>query len=636
MGVGDYLLSKFNLYLEIITTLETMKLNIRNLPAMILAAVTALTVSCHKNEEFVVIPESVALVGNSDLVFGKGTTEVIEFKVTPAEAVFDYDISSPECQVKLELRNGYGTSTPTSVKLESISLLSESEGLYKAVIRDNAASDSYNDKVRLRITVKGNDEKFVSIYSDTFNVRIEKAPLFRTISFLKESNETALNQDFTVDISSGSASLESPLIGSPLLAASFDAGDAKVYVNGVEQISGVTVNDYSSPVTFTVRSKIEYTFTVSLLYSTLPKVFIETPGGKEIPSKWEDWLSGSTVTVYNPDWTVNYSGQTGIRGRGNSTWSYPKKPYALKLDSKAEILGMPKHKRWVLLANWMDRTLLRNCVSFNLAERTDLAYTPRGQFVEVFINGKHKGNYFLCEHIKVDENRVDIDELDEDETDGGYIMELDSYYDEMYKFKSEKRGLPYMFKDPDEVTTEQFEFMQGFVNNLEASLYDDARFARGEYKDYLDVDSFIDWWLVMELTGIWEPNHPKSCYMHKDKGGKLTAGPVWDFDWETYMPTTWWRIKDTLYYDRLFQDESFKARVKERWNMFRDDFATLPEFIRSEAAKIAVSEIFNHKMWPINQVVNQDENLPFEEAVNRMISSYEAKLKWMEKEIGKW
>jgi hypothetical protein len=206
----------------------------------------------------------------------------------------------------------------------------------------------------------------------------------------------------------------------------------------------------------------------------------------------------------------------------------------------------------------------------------------------------------------------------------------------MYKFKSEKRGLPYMFKDPDEVTTEQFEFMQGFVNNLEASLYDDARFARGEYKDYLDVDSFIDWWLVMELTGIWEPNHPKSCYMHKDKGGKLTAGPVWDFDWETYMPTTWWRIKDTLYYDRLFQDESFKARVKERWNMFRDDFATLPEFIRSEAAKIAVSEIFNHKMWPINQVVNQDENLPFEEAVNRMISSYEAKLKWMEKEIGKW
>ncbi len=603
---------------------------------IILSILFTLAVSCRKEEAFTVIPESIALTGNTELVFGKGTTEEIEFVVTPADAVFDYDASSPDCQVKLELKNGYGNSTPASVKLESISLLSESEGLYKAVIRDNAASDSYNDKVRLRITVKGNDEKFISIYSDTFNVRIEKAPLFRTISFLKESNETALNQDFTVDISSGSASLESPLIGSPLLAASFDAGDAKVYVNGVEQISGVTVNDYSSPVTFTVRSKIEYTFTVSLTYSSLPKVFIETAGGKEIPSKWEDWLSGSSVTVYNPDWTVDYSGPTGIRGRGNSTWGYPKKPYALKLDSKAKILGMPKHKRWVLLANWMDRTLLRNCVSFNLAERTDLAYTPRGQFVEVFINGSHKGNYFLCEHIKVDENRVNIDELDEDETDGGYIMELDSYFDETYKFRSERRGLPYMFKDPDEVTPEQFEFIQSFVNNLEASLYDDARFATGEYKDYIDVDSFIDWWMVMELTGIWEPNHPKSCYMHKDKGGKLTAGPVWDFDWETYMSTTWWRIKETLYYDRLFQDESFKTRVKERWNMFRDDFAALPDFIRSEAEKIAGSEAINHKMWPITMVVNQDEHLSFEQAVDRMISSYEAKLKWMEKEIGKW
>lgn len=605
--------------------------------SMILTALLTLSVSCRKEEEvFTVIPESIALTGNTELVFGKGTAEEIEFVVTPAEAVFDYDVSSHGCQVKLEFKNGFGDLTPKSYTLESVSLVSASEGRYKAVLRDKGISDSYNETVRFCINIIGKDGSTDKIYSESFKTRIESAPLFRTISFLKECNETAIYQDLTVNISSGSGVLESPLVSSPLLTASFDPNGAKVYVDGVEQISGVTVNDYSSPVTFTVRSKIEYTFTVSLTYSSLPKVFIETAGGKEIPSKWEDWLSGSSVTVYNPDWTVDYSGSTGIRGRGNSTWGYPKKPYALKLDSKAKILGMPKHKRWVLLANWMDRTLLRNCVSFNLAERTDLAYTPRGQFVEVFINGSHKGNYFLCEHIKVDENRVNIDELDEDETDGGYIMELDSYFDETYKFRSERRGLPYMFKDPDEVTPEQFEFIQSFVNNLEASLYDDARFATGEYKDYIDVDSFIDWWMVMELTGIWEPNHPKSCYMHKDKGGKLTAGPVWDFDWETYMSTTWWRIKEALYYDRLFQDEFFRIRVKERWNMFRDDFAALPEFIRSEAGKIAGSESINHKMWPINIVVNQDEHLTFEQAVDRMISSYEAKLKWMEKEIGKW
>lgn len=181
-----------------------------------------------------------------------------------------------------------------------------------------------------------------------------------------------------------------------------------------------------------------------------PVVFIET-GGRAIPSKWEDWLEDAHVKIYNADWSVDLDASTSIRGRGNSTWGYPKKPYALKLDSGAEVLGMPKRKRWVLLANWMDRTLLRNDVSFKLAALTSLAYTPRGEFVEVYINGRHNGNYYLCEHIKVDQNRVNIDELDQGEVDGGYLLELDTYYDEVNKFKSEIRNLPYMFKDPDEV-----------------------------------------------------------------------------------------------------------------------------------------------------------------------------------------
>ena len=139
----------------------------------------------------------------------------------------------------------------------------------------------------------------------------------------------------------------------------------------------------------------------------------------------------------------------------------------------------------------------------------------------------------------------------------------------------------------------------------------------------------------MELSGIWEPNHPKSCYMHKDKGGRLTAGPVWDFDWETYVPMNWFRIKDALYYGRLFQDPKFRSVVKERWAKFSDDFRTLPDFIRSEAGYIRNSEKMNHRMWPITQVVNQDEKLSFDDAVARMISAYESKLNWMDREISK-
>ena len=591
-------------------------------------------VSCDKKIPRV-LPEKVEISGGKqDMVFGYGGAEKIEFIVTPSDASFNHDVASADCEIKLELRGGsssFGVSD--YFRLEEVSLVSAEEGRYQATIVDLEKSKDYDQKVVFRLTFKDNDDKVSTIYSDIFRVRMQKAPLFRTVEFLKDCNPDAINHDFCLDISSGSAVLESPLIGSPLLAASFDCGDAKLYVDGVEQISGVTVNDYSKPVTFTVRSKIEYSFTIQVLHSGLPMVFITTPSGKDIPSKWEDWLSGTSVAVYNPDWTLDYEGTSDIRGRGNSTWSYPKKPYALKLDAKAEILGMPKHKRWVLLANWMDRTLLRNSVSFNLASRTGLAYTPRGQFVELFVNGNHKGNYFLCEHIKVDENRVDIDELDEDEVDGGYILELDSYYDEMNKFKSAVKGFPYMFKDPDEVNDAQFAFIRDYVDNFETSLYDDARFEAGEYMEYIDVESFVDWWLVMELTGIWEPNHPKSTYMHKDKGDKLTMGPVWDFDWETYMHMDWFRIKDALYYGRLFQDSRFNAIVKERWTLLKPEFETLPDYIMEEAAKIRNSESMNHKMWPISQVVNRDEHMSFDQAVESMINAYKSKFEWMDEQI---
>ena len=588
--------------------------------AAICAVLSFFTLSCNK-EEVRPPAETIKIVGPEELVMVTGGSEKFEFIVSPPNADFNHNVSSPDCQVKLKRI----TNAPVlNYRISRITPVSAEEGRYEATVVDLKKTGVYDEYVKLNI----ND-----ISSDSFRIRLEKEPIFPKITFLQKDNSKAINQDYTLDISSGKATLSSPLIGSSKLVASFDSKGAKVYVNGVEQVSGETVNDYSKPVTFTVKSKIEYSFTVQVIHSGLPMVFIETNSTKEIPSKWEDWMKGADIKIYNPDWTVDYEGPTSIRGRGNSTWGYPKKPYALKLDSKGEILGMPKHKRWVLLANWMDRTLLRNSVSFELSSRSGLAYTPRGQFVEVFINGVHKGNYFLCEHIKVDENRVNIDELDEDETDGGYIMELDVYYDEAYKFKSPVRNLPYMFKDPDEVNDAQFNFIKDYVSNLENALYDDSRFASGEYMDYIDSESFADWWIVMELTGIWEPNHPKSTYMHKDKGGKLTMGPVWDFDWETYKISPRFRIKDALYYKRLFEDQRFVTLVKERWSTLKPAFETLPDHIRSEAEKIRGSESFNHELWPIDIVVNLDESLTFDAAVSRMIEGYETKFNWLDKEI---
>lgn len=396
---------------------------------------------------------------------------------------------------------------------------------------------------------------------------------------------------------------------------------------GISQIS-------SQPITFT---SVEYP---ELVATGLPIVMLDTPDGENIVSK-DDWMTDATLTIYDSNGELDYSGPLSVKGRGNSTWGYPKKPYALKLDKKSKILGMNKHKRWCLLANWMDRTHIRNAVSFEISRKTGLDYTPAGKFVELVLNGKHCGNYYLTEQIKVDENRVNVAELDPDATEGdaitgGYLFELDIYFDEVYKFRSSVLNIPWMFKDPDEVNAAQFDYVQNFVNEMENSLCDPVKFQNREFSDYMDLESFVDWWFVYELAMNGEPGWPKSSYMHKDINGKMKAGPVWDFDYGTYMlgNTNSFTIKNTIYYNQLFNNPEFVHLVKTRWAQFKPGFDKIPAFIDSLKAQLSESDKLDSPMWPFNGfVVNQDESLDYNSAVERLKSAYTAKLEWMDSAI---
>ena len=579
------------------------------------------------------LPESISVLTDETVFLGNASSIFVDVALTPAE----YDLTDGKTSVSIEVLQSniswFQGNSPIFYTLAGVEKTA-SPGKYRIGIRDLGKGEKYIDKVRFVVKII-TDEGTKKIWSEEFTLEFSGYSI-SSLAFLKKDNPTALITDFNLSLNSSHITLTSPYITSPELALSFKTDAAKVLVGDVEQISGKTINDFSKPVTYSFVSALGEVqkYTIQVKHSGLPVVVINTPGGAEIPPKTEDWLADATLTIYNTDATIGYAGTTGIRGRGNSTWKYPKKPYALKLDSKAEILGMPKHKRWVLLANWLDRTLLRNHVSFRIAMQTDLAWTPRGEFVEVVLNGRHIGNYYLCEHIKVDKNRVDIHELEETDVDGGFMMEIDTYYDEPFKFKSAKRQFPYMFKDPDEVNDAQFAFMRDFIDNLEGALYDKSRFAAREYADYLDVDSFVDWWITYELTGNTETKHPKSTYVYKDKGGKLKAGPVWDFDWKTYrLNNEEWVTKTHLYYDVLFTDPVFVAAVKERWNLYEAKLRAIPQFIEAEAQRIRNSEEVNHQMWPVTQNTNEDINLSFSEAVARMKMSYEAKLEFMDKEI---
>lgn len=376
----------------------------------------------------------------------------------------------------------------------------------------------------------------------------------------------------------------------------------------------------------------------------LPRVYITTPGGVGINSK-DVYVEDGTLSIFDKNGELELNILSDFKGRGNSTWQMPKKPYAIKLSSKAEVMGMPKHKRWVLLANWVDRTLLRNDIAFEIAKKCPaLPWTPRGEFVELYLNGKHRGNYYLCEHIKIDKNRVNIDEIDEEtpETDlsSGYLLEFDTYSNaEINYFYTKHKNLPVTIKEPDEEVITSWEhpaytYIQNFVNSVEDAL------EKGNYSEIeslIDVKSYAEWWLLYNLVGNLEPSHPKSCYMYKKRNGKLYAGPAWDFDCATFIPGRKGALlTQVLWYGYLFKHDAFKSLVKERWTVLKPEFEKVFTYIDEKAEYIRESNEINLEMWPVTQNVNEDIDLSYDDAVNRMKEAYRERITELDKVISNY
>lgn len=332
---------------------------------------------------------------------------------------------------------------------------------------------------------------------------------------------------------------------------------------------------------------------VSVAYTALPTVYLNTPGGAPVTSK-ETWMEGATISIAGaPDDSWNFSDiALSVKGRGNSTWNQPKKPYALKLDKKQSIMGMPKSKRWVLIANYLDNSFMKNSMAFYLSRQLGMDYTVRGDFVDLVLNGKYVGLYWLGEAIKVDSDRVNINENKD------FLIELDNYYDETWKFKSSVKNLPYMIKNDDSMTDERLEAIKDAVTDLENRLYPEE----GEPDiSKIDIDSYIKFWLVNELMcNSNELGHPKSCYFTYTASDKIfRAGPVWDFDWSTLHLQDSCKCQDKLYYDALFKSSAFKARVAELWASYSSSLS-VDEEIERIRTQIKVASKFDSLLWGIH------------------------------------
>jgi hypothetical protein len=367
----------------------------------------------------------------------------------------------------------------------------------------------------------------------------------------------------------------------------------------------------------------------------LPVIKIDTKDGALITSK--ETYTKTNIKIVDAN-NTNYSFENTdykdeIRGRGNSTWSYPKKPYRLKFNKKTSLFGYEAAKSWVLLANYIDPTLIMNTVTFELGHRIGLPYTNHYTHVEVFLNGAYQGSYMLTEQMQVGKGRVDIDE------DEGFFVELDSYYDEDPKFRTTSYNLPVMIKSPEDLTDPAgYDFVKTAINGLEAAMTAGA-FPESGYRDLINMDTFVDFLLINEIVHNNELWHPKSTYMYKDKGdARISMGPLWDFDWafgysgsgHAYFNNPTIRSGKHLFFQRFFDDPVFATQYKVHWNANYAEIADMTAFIDEQAEKLKKSQAENFKIWW------KDDNIDYNDEITKMKIWWSARIAYLNTEINKY
>ena len=284
-----------------------------------------------------------------------------------------------------------------------------------------------------------------------------------------------------------------------------------------------------------------------------------------------------------------------IRGRGNSSWSFIKKPYRLKFDKKVSLCGLPSAKNYVLLANFMDCSLVQNALAFKIGAMLELPYTNKAMPVDVVLNGIYKGSYLLTNKPGINAGSVDIDE------NNSIMWELDVEFDEDLKFKSPVFDLPVMVADPSEMDNSTFEYWKNDFIEMEKAVYN------RKAAEYVDLEIAAKYLVVYEIFKNDEIGYPKSFKMYKTNGEKYVLGPLWDFDvamgkiWlgecynHDYIDQSVWKNQLLRY---LSLDPIFKEYFTINLKFIIDKIPELIIFIDDYSKEIRESAVRNQMLYP--------------------------------------
>ena len=395
----------------------------------------------------------------------------------------------------------------------------------------------------------------------------------------------------------------------------------------------------------------------------LPILQIETDKNK--PVKRKDKYVKASYTL------GEFSGRCKIRGRGNSTWKTTltqKRPYLLKLNEETSLLGMNAARKWVLMANAPDRSMLRNCYAEHLAHTVwdKQRWSPNSAFITLFLNGKYMGLYGLTEKPEIALGRVEFE-------DEGFLAEIDSH-DRDFKF-SGNHGVTFCIREP-ESTEENLQRWACKLLELEELLYSEDYKGENGWRKYFDENSLVDWYLLAEFSKNYDARFYNSVFMSFDYGtGRLYMGPAWDHDiafgntskssssidldkhsqllspviWKTVLPqfnleenslaarnAEGFLVNQTDWYNRLFGDEDFVRDVKNRWRQTRGTLEESFVWLQAQADTIEQAAKLNDSVWKIigsnlwPRAPGYKERRSYESEVEYLISWCKKRAAWLD------
>ena len=384
--------------------------------------------------------------------------------------------------------------------------------------------------------------------------------------------------------------------------------------------------------------------------TNLPTVSIHTLDGVIPFDKETDITASISVIADGEQYLLAEPGT--IRERGNYSRTFPKKPYRIKFDKKRNVLDAPaKAKKWTLINNYGDKTLMRNLLAFELSKRMGMPYTPYGRAVDVVLNGEYKGCYQLCDQIQVNKNRVEITEMTPQDISGnaltgGYLFEVDAYANQERSWFWSNQGNPVTIKSPDEdsIASAQFNYIKNHFNKMES-----------QWQNYLDLNTFLRHFLVGELSGNTDTYW--SVFMYKQRDDDIVyTGPVWDFDLAFDNDNRTYPVNSKVDYiyrsggsctgnmrsfvDRIVIYNSVaKTRLLGLWDEVRQNGLnqeSLTDFVDSLEAELEQSQELNFMRWPImNNMVHQNPRIwgSYAQEVQNVRRFIRERVEWMDKRL---